>query len=64
MQDNIKPGTLVHVGYVGHTDVGMFLSYNENENVPTRPLRTCNVLVGEEVARVWIDLVKPIEEET
>lgn len=64
MQGNIKPGTLVHVGFVGHTDVGMFISYNQNENAPTRPLRTCNVLIGEEVIKVWLGLIKPIEEET
>jgi hypothetical protein len=64
MQGNIKPGTLVHVGFVGHTDVGMFISYNRDKNVPTRNMRTCNVLVGEEVVKVWLGLVKPIEEET
>ena len=63
MQDNIKPGTLVHVGFVGHTDIGMFVSYNEKENAPTRPLRTCNVLVKEQICKVWIGLVKPVEEE-
>ena len=62
MQDNIKPGTLVHVGFVGHTDIGMFVSYNQKENAPTRPLRTCNVLVKEQICTVWIGLVKPVEE--
>ena len=64
MQDNIKPGTLVYIGYVGHSDIGMFLSYNEKEISPIRPMRTCNVLVGERIVKVWLSLVKPIEEKT
>ena len=63
MHNNIKPGTLVHVNYVGHEKIGMFLSYDPIEKVLTRPLPTCNVLVGEKIRRVWIDLVKPVEEE-
>lgn len=63
MHNNIKPGTLVHIGYVGHEKIGMFLSYDPYVNIPTRPLKTCNVLIDEEVAKVWIGLVKPIEEE-
>lgn len=63
MHNNIKPGTLVHVGFLMQQKIGMFLSYDPIEKVPTRPLPTCNVLVDEEVAKVWIGLVKPIEEE-
>lgn len=63
MQNNIKPGTLVYVGYVGHKKIGMFLSYDEIKKTPTRPLGTCNVLIEEEICKVWVGLIKPVEEE-
>jgi hypothetical protein len=62
MKDDIKPGTLVHVGYVGDTKLGIFLTYNEKVDSPTRPLRTCNVLIEEVVTKVLIGLIEPIEE--
>jgi len=59
----IKPGTLVHVDFLMQQKIGMFLSYDPIEKVPPPTLPTCNVLVGEKIRRVWIDLVKPVEEE-
>jgi hypothetical protein len=55
----IKPGQLVEVSFIGvQTKIGLFIKYNEIEEV--LPLKTCSILIDEEIKIAFTNLVKAL----